>query len=528
MKIFKELAIAFSLANLCFLRAWSVFFSSYWYMDYPGHFKDSIELGSILIDFTLLALILFTGRMLVLRYPYPILRGIANACYIFLIILVMNQIRLELGISKEKLFESLGIGGFILISFVLFIGLITVIIRKKSHLFFELSRNALLLSSPFVLIIYYHAIHALMTDRGVFETKLASLLPQQNEKKQRVVWFIFDELDIRLAFENRSEGLELPELDRFKNRSLYATNAESAGPATIISVPAMTIGKRISKAEIEGDNDLLLTIADTQEKTYWSQLPNVFSKAKEMGFNSAVIGNYHPYMKILGKDVNYCLSTCNGKIDRLKNLVQTCLGQFIRYVGVGIPFIGSKFHFGVRQDCLLGHLKIREHAERALLNRDFNLVFVHWMIPHLPGLYDSKTQQMSSAQDLYYSDNLKLVDRTLTEIREKMEAEGLWENTTVIVTSDHWLREEVWTNQFFYPLSKHEKEIIVKKDFRVPFLIKFPFQQDNIMYEKNFNMVLIHDMILNILSEKISSPKELITWFDKVETLSSSTANKTL
>ena len=44
----------------------------------------------------------------------------------------------------------------------------------------------------------------------------------QSEGGQRVLWLLMDELDLRLAFLERPDGIVLPELDRFQNQSVFA------------------------------------------------------------------------------------------------------------------------------------------------------------------------------------------------------------------------------------------------------------------------------------------------------------------
>ena len=58
----------------------------------------------------------------------------------------------------------------------------------------------------------------------------------------RVVWVIFDELSQAIAFQNRPKGLELPNFDRLRKQSFYATAGEAPGRSTMVSMPALITG----------------------------------------------------------------------------------------------------------------------------------------------------------------------------------------------------------------------------------------------------------------------------------------------
>jgi hypothetical protein len=114
-----------------------------------------------------------------------------------------------------------------------------------------------------------------------------------------VVWIIFDETDQRLAFEQRPAGLDLPEFDRLRHESLCATNAYAPGDSTAYSMPALTIGQRVSAVSVKRASDLALTLEDSGKVVLWSKAPSVFSAARELSVNTGLVGWYHPYNRVL-------------------------------------------------------------------------------------------------------------------------------------------------------------------------------------------------------------------------------------
>ena len=83
----------------------------------------------------------------------------------------------------------------------------------------------------------------------------------------RVIWLLFDETDQRLGFEQRPPGLKLPEFDRLRAASLYATNAVSPGDSTALSIPGLLTGRRASQVRIQNASDLILTMAESGATT---------------------------------------------------------------------------------------------------------------------------------------------------------------------------------------------------------------------------------------------------------------------
>src|SRR5262249_53905989 len=118
------------------------------------------------------------------------------------------------------------------------------------------------------------------------------------KKSPRVLWLLFDEMDQRLAFSKRPPTLSLPEFDRLRGQSLYPPTASPPADSTPVSMPAMLTGKLLSKTELVNQSKLMITIADSDKTISWSSQPNLFSQAREAGFNTTLIGWYIPYCSL--------------------------------------------------------------------------------------------------------------------------------------------------------------------------------------------------------------------------------------
>jgi hypothetical protein len=157
-----------------------------------------------------------------------------------------------------------------------------------------------------------------------------------------------------------------------------------------------------------------------------------------------------------------------------------------------------QYHAGI-------YTSILEESRKVMADPNFGLIVVHWPIPHPPSIYDRSTQRLRDSQvnvtDTSYADNLVLVDHTLGLIRRDLEASGRWDGITLIVSSDHWLRKSLW---------RYEGEV----DHRIPFMLKLAGQKEGATYEKPFNTVLTHDLILAIMKGEITSTDGAVTWLD--------------
>ncbi len=311
----------------------------------------------------------------------------------------------------------------------------------------------------------------------------------------RVIWIIFDELDYRMVYGQRPAGLQLPEFERMRNESLFAINAHAPNDATVFSMPSLISGRRIAEANFNNVDDLVLKMADTDEVTTWSKLPSVFSEARKLGFNTALLGWYHSYDRMLPGALNYCSWYAFPPYEptRAKTFGMAMKRQILAF----------DWADHARYDCM----KLFESslAESLLLvtNQTYGLTLLHLPPPHKPGVYlpdkDEFTFAPMSLVNGYF-DNLVLADRHLGKMRRELEAAGEWDRTWIIISADHsWRDSEQYDG---------------KRDFRVPFIVKVPDTNTSLDYSPEMNTILTHDFILAILRGEIKSQPDAKDWLD--------------
>ena len=149
----------------------------------------------------------------------------------------------------------------------------------------------------------------------------------------------------------------------------------------------------------------------------------------------------------------------------------------------------------------------------AANNSNLGIVLSHWALPHPPNIYDRTEHRISASANHSYLDNLALLDETLGKIRQTMEAAGTWENSVVLITSDHWWRP-MWRHGQYWT-AEDEATMGTNLDRRIPFILKMPGSGEGVRYDAPFNTVLSHDLLLAILKGEVKDMKEVARWLDQ-------------
>ena len=269
----------------------------------------------------------------------------------------------------------------------------------------------------------------------------------------RLVWLLFDEWDYGLTFAARRPGLSVPEVDRLVNESFHATKAHPPEHTTSKSVPRLLT------------DDASATLANLHS------LPSVFSRAKQDGLHSAAVSWFVDYCGDFAESLDACWSAHS---DAERNSMGSTAGEMavndVRYLFENqfrSPF-GQPM--GAKRHALDYKFNLRS-ALQATTSPAYDFVYVHFNIPHEPLFYDASTGRydlgekpitsMFKKDFTRYLDAVRLVDRTIGELRRGMEASGVWDNTHVLITSDH-------------PYRARRRVDGVEDDFRVPFIVKRP------------------------------------------------------
>ena len=480
------------MANLCLLRvSLRIFSDSALLPRYSAHYYEAILGNIVLLTFVWWSLLRLGRR----GHQRGYLKVFQATPLLALAITANNMRDLVPGPIHVGLFILyLGAKGFVAFCFLLGISVLYLVwTRFRSCL--ALTEFFFLIASLCIVITVGACVWHLKSRPAMLANASANQMIERVDVPNRVVWLLFDGLDQRLSFDDRPGGITLPELARLRSSAIYATNAIPPSTETRLSIPSLLTGRFVSATDLEED-PFRITFQDCGTASPMDQEETLFSKARQRGIATAVAGWYLPYCRTFGKDLTECAwepfygSSIeeNGTVDQLIPLQLRTI----------LPSERHRKH-------LEAYWAILEKARRFTVDSRFGLVYVHWPIPHGPGIYDRRKRQFTVVTwqrlEDWYLDNLTLADQTIGEIRRAMEKTGVWDNTTVLITSDH-----SWT------LSK---TFDGKEDSRVPFLLKLPGQTTPVTYEARFNTILIHDLLLEILSGRLSSTSEIVPWLDR-------------
>lgn len=494
----KDGLVALSLANLCLVNAWSNPLAEAAH----GYFNrlplTPVTFRALLT--TILSFTLLTWLIMHLRHRLPS-RALRLAIHVTFFISLL----IPLDFVRARVFY---IGDYQVVAFLKHpaaaLGSLAVlgVVLWQHERFARLAAVLVAIFSPMALMTLFRigllSVGLTSIDQGISAPALAPCRPIR-AGQPRVVWLILDELDYRLVFEQRPAGVRLPAFDRFRTESICATNAVSPGDHTGVSMPALISGRRLSAVQPVSASDLAVRLADTGETNLWSRLPSVFEAAQEAGFNTALLGWFEPYDRVLGRWLNWCLWY-----------------PYPKYEPTRAPKFGTVIKRELRSMVWPLHLR-QSHVElcRASLaaasslitNANYGLMLLHLPIPHTPGIYDPETARITIwailrklSEPAGYLNNLALADRTLGELLTGLETAGQLDNTWIILSADHSWR--------------FSANFDGRRDLRIPFLVRVPNESKPAVFGLRMNTVVTHDLILAILRGELHNQQDTVNWLE--------------
>jgi hypothetical protein len=498
------LAIALSLANLCFLNYWISYPTDAFYRQQP----DIVNNLAAIADILLLGLAFWGLYTLARLSKRRFVLEASRWAFVLVLLIPFNLLKdqipaLRLGhLTKTEL---------IIVSGIMVTVCASAVARWRRQIIPALALLVLLLF-PFTFFTFGRVLVRWFAERSAVWSGTAPLAPSPSmspPSRRRVLWIIFDEMDERLTFIDRLSGLRLPETDRLRDESLWASNAFPPAGETLLSMPSLINGRIVTRAKPQGTRDLLLTYEGDEQTVNWRNTANVFSRARDVGYKTAVVGWSNPYDRVIGSSLDFCQFFQAPYPDPDLPFFPRML-YWTSTLPESIPLLSRLDLLNpirLRQSRLdaLGRIKTYQAFCKAAIpvatNRDFNLILLHWPIPHSPYIYSRSQGGFDSSGRGTYIDNLALVDRTIRELRQAMETAGVWDSTTVLLSADHW-------NRYTYQLDG-------KIDHRVPFLLKLARQTTRLDYNRRFDTVATHDLILSILRGELQDPESVARWLDQ-------------
>jgi hypothetical protein len=337
-----------------------------------------------------------------------------------------------------------------------------------------------------------------------------TLLPRLSTPPRplRVVWILFDELSETVVFEHRPAGMRLPEFDRLRNESLYATQAYSPGNFTSVALPSLLLGRHVTAAIPQGPRCTRIQFGTNLAD--WAHLPNVFDDARRLGFNTALVGWYYPYGRLLNHSLVECywtagwlgpgaaewsqplpLSQAMGKRAALQWSVLPLAGH--------LPGMSPGIH--QRQEKARHYRDLLQRGRMIAADPTIGLALIHLEVPHPPAISHGCRIAPGDPVPGSYLDSVVLADCILGELRRGMEQAGVWDRTAIIVSADHGWRTNIWRGS---PDWTPGEEVFSALDTSgVPFLVKLPGQTSASCWDRPFDTIVTRAVIGKILAGEL-------------------------
>ena len=528
----KNLLVCFSLANLCFLRRWyDLEHLKERAMDYYRRGPENPTLlAATVLDALVLTALFWLAWKWVERNPTPVRFTLARCGFLLICMYPLESVRLYWNQQETRPDLPSNIA-LVAIEAVLATGIVMAILGN-GRIATAARRMALVLTLLIPALILDFGMSALNVEPASEYVNRPALpmLPPRPGPPRRVVWVLFDELDQKLVFDLREPKVALPQLDRLRAESVVANHATQTAGFTTQALPSLLSGVIFSVVKLEGANQLRVYPSDSRLGMEWHEAPNVFKKARAMGVNAALVGWHHPYCREIGDSLVRCMDVVSGfptaalireTAANTEGLWHT-MGSLLYHELLGIREIFSSGGAPVTEtvrDTFVQHwhqrqyfeIRGRAYADAADPRLDF--VFLHFPIPHPYGIYDRKRGDFQLSSTLDYADNVALVDRTVGELRNALERAGLWDSTSLIITSDHGLRPDLWRGHMGWS-AEYEELTGGKQSESVPLIVKLASQNQGAVYDRAFSNVVCGDLSLAILSGQVRTASDVAQWLD--------------
>jgi len=365
--------------------------------------------------------------------------------------------------------------------------------------------------APLGLVLLWNGVHgtSLIHERGSellsYDATLAPALKGPADRNRSIV-IIFDAWDYWATFERRADDLELPEIDRLRKEAFFASDAHSGATDTLNSIPALMMGRRYPIVVRSPNLDAAFVDLKGNHFGYWGDRATILHDARAAGSNTAVAGTaFLPYCKLFREVLTKCVGGAYFP-DQTKKNVLSQIDDVISVIFRSLPVVQTLLP---RPHSLNGpeHHKIypilMPKLKRLVVNREVGLIYSHLYLPHEPYYFDRHSGKIVEPYhnvDGYFS-ALALVDRTIGDLRRALEAGGLWDDTNIIITTDH-----------HRPVVRDRPED-VELERRVPFFVKLAGERQGIEYGKRLETIHLRELLQGIMAGKINSHQSVSDFF---------------
>ncbi len=335
---------------------------------------------------------------------------------------------------------------------------------------------------------------------------LRPVSPKTSISNHRIIWLLFDELSYDQTFDHRSPGIQLPNLDSLRAESTSFTSLTPAGFYTDRIIPSLFSGQGIYEIRSTVNGELQYRQQPHAPWIAYDPNATVFALARGNGWRTGIEGWFNPYCRMFGSLVDTCSWEAN-----LTPIEEYGASQE-KSILSNAALMPNRLIAPLRQISTSEERQMQiyrntmDHAQALIEDDQTRFVFVHISVPHGPGIFDRKHHVFRSGGT--YLDRLVMADDTLGTLMAEIEGTASASKTTVIVSSDHSWRISLSRNSDSWT-EEEERACNGKFDDRPVLLVHFPDRAAGRDISTKLPEMLEHDMIANMLLEKINSSDDL-------------------
>jgi hypothetical protein len=354
--------------------------------------------------------------------------------------------------------------------------------------------NLCLLFSPFAIILFYQVL-SLKTFGTPPEARPE--FSRSDKPSYPIFIFVFDEWSFDRSTE---EGGFLPyfvNVRKLASESFTFLEARSPSASTKVSLPAIIYQRAANGI---GDPDY----------RYWekdgdllpdSKSQSLFQMAKSQNYDTALVGWYLPYRRILGDQVDYVDTRSHES--KGKGLGQKMImSMMFNFKFLTDPisraldkrlnaWIDSHYYYDMNQEF------VREANWMIDYSENNTFIFIHWPVPHSPfvlnpdgtywGSYYHLGGKPSGAPE-DYERHLRYVDKLIGQLMERLRSADQYDDALIIITADHsWNKD---------PKNGFEQ---LETNTHVPLFLKLPYQKRPHTIEREFRNNQIGPIIEHVM-----------------------------
>ncbi len=472
------------------------------------HWSDSVSfalsvigLGVILTFIVLPCRALLGKRLLWVGRLAFLLLAVVAICYCVAYSCrdtVKNCLGEKWAVEHRDLLFSVAIGGVLLIVGVVVTLLLRYRFKAESLYRFAV---AILIPLPWVCVIsaLTWSTYATQTDSRGF----ASGEPEIDAKPVFVI--LFDAWSFTSLTDEQGVLPKYPNLRAFSNQAINCRATASPWWKTELSLPRLIYQ---DVGHLSQQSGRLLW--NTSEGVVPSdEAPNLFQAAHALNYQTALIGTFHQYERMLGENVD-----CYGGVYSYYTQTETAIAKPLHWVAESIrvwanalpnqtwtsrvqrwlnryewPIGYNRYIYNVGQESLGDVLRLTEQCPPN------TFMFVHYVVPHEPYVCAADG---SFDHDADYTSQLAYADLVLGRIVEHLQIQKKYRDATIILLADHSNNRSIGGDAREWG------------GHRIPLFIKLPQQEEGIVFEGLIETQKIQPFLESAMNKSLSKEEAVV------------------